>query len=251
MIRLSVHLALWALFASNAFAQSIGGAFSNPADFELLIERAAERGFGQSARVRRMRDELLVQKLIDAQIDSKESAKPLSPKDTETYKKMHATELEMPEMRRASHVLLASHNEAEKMIAAIRGVDVSGFSKLAEERSLDTETKMRGGDLRYFSLKGIADGTGPAIDEALSKSAFSLKNLGDISPAPVPVGKKWSVVQLTGIRITSDETRNALLERKLRERSRRLAYEAYLKLLRSQYKVRAQPELILAVSPLQ
>jgi hypothetical protein len=87
---------------------------------------------------------------------------------------------------------------------------VRTFRDLAREHSLDVETKLRGGDLRYFTRARQPDpATTPSADaevvQELVDAAFALREVGDTS-APVQVGDKWSVVKLTGLRPAETRT---------------------------------------------
>ena len=111
-------------------------------------------------------------------------------------------------MRRARHILVASKEEAEDDPRQLGPDKGAPFRALAKERSLDTETKLRGGDLLYFTEDGSLVGKpdGAAIDPTLAKAAFELEKTGELSK-PLDLGDgKWSVLELTGIRPESVQT---------------------------------------------
>ncbi|SFE83327.1 foldase protein PrsA [Paenibacillus catalpae] len=75
-----------------------------------------------------------------------------------------------PEQIRASHILVATKEEAEAILKDLKGG--ADFATLAKEKSTDTGTKDKGGDLDFFA-KGTME---PAFEEA----AFALKK-GELS----------------------------------------------------------------------
>jgi Parvulin-like peptidyl-prolyl isomerase len=75
-----------------------------------------------------------------------------------------------PEQIRASHILVATKEEAEAILKDLQGG--ADFATLAKEKSTDTGSKDNGGDLDFFS-KGMME---PAFEEA----AFALKK-GELS----------------------------------------------------------------------
>jgi len=113
-------------------------------------------------------------------------------------------------MRRASHILVATREEADRIAREVAEADVRAFRDLAREHSLDVETKLRGGDLRYFTRERQPDpATTPSqdaeVDQTIVTAAFALREVGDTSP-PVQVGDKWSVIKLTGLRPAETRT---------------------------------------------
>lgn len=96
-------------------------------------------------------------------------------------------ELPAPEIR-ASHILVDTQEEAEKILAEIKaGAD---FAELAKKYSKDPATKDIGGDLGYFS-KG-------KMDADFEKAAFALKT-GQISDV-VKTSFGYHIIKVTGER---------------------------------------------------
>ncbi len=96
-------------------------------------------------------------------------------------------ELPAPEIR-ASHILVDTQEEAEKILAQIKaGAD---FAELAKKYSKDPATKDIGGDLGYFS-KG-------KMDAEFEKAAFALKT-GQVSDV-VKTSFGYHIIKVTGER---------------------------------------------------
>ncbi|GGD68747.1 peptidylprolyl isomerase [Paenibacillus nasutitermitis] len=77
-----------------------------------------------------------------------------------------------PEQIRASHILVATKEEAEAILKELKGG--ADFAKLASEKSIDPGSKDKGGDLDFFP-RGM-------MDEPFEKAAFALKTKDELSP---------------------------------------------------------------------
>ncbi len=168
--------------------------------FELLA-RAAERAHtGDDPEVQRVVKQNAVQQLVRRDFDERMTPDSVPQADVQQYYDAHPEEFSREELRRAAHIQVASREEAERLIDRARTADAREFRTLARESSLDPETRLRGGDLRYFDREGHAQNTrDPQVDEALATAAFGLAEVGDVA-GPIQVGERWSVVKLTGIR---------------------------------------------------
>ncbi|ACS99124.1 peptidylprolyl isomerase [Paenibacillus sp. JDR-2] len=90
--------------------------------------------------------------------------------DIKAYYDANKASMSTPEQIRASHILVATKEEAEDILKQLKaGAD---FATLAKEKSTDTGTKDNGGDLNFFG-KGSME---PAFEDA----AFALKK-GELS----------------------------------------------------------------------
>lgn len=169
--------------------------------FELMAREAERKGYGRDEAVVRSQKQNAVQQLIRREFDERITVETVPMDDVRAYYEAHPEEFSRPEMVRASHILLASEEEARQVLEKARGADARAFRSLAREHSIDTETKLRGGDLRYFTREGRAlNTTDEPVDPALVAAAFELREVNDVSRAPVRVGEHWSIVMLTGRR---------------------------------------------------
>ncbi|ATR19723.1 Peptidyl-prolyl cis-trans isomerase [Roseomonas mucosa] len=86
----------------------------------------------------------------------------------------------------ARHILVASKEEADKVLAEVRkpGAD---FAAIAQKYSTDPSGKGNGGDLGFFKKSDMV----PEFAEA----AFALKP-GQISPAPVKSAFGWHIIKV-------------------------------------------------------
>ncbi|MFK7984529.1 MAG: peptidylprolyl isomerase [Sandaracinaceae bacterium] len=174
--------------------------------FELLA-RAAERAeMGEDPVIRRVVNQNSVQQLIRREFDENLRPDTVALDDVRAYYESHPAEFSTEEMRRASHIQVETREEAERILEQVREADTRTFRTLARERSIDTETRLRGGDLRYFDESGRARNTrDPRVDEGLATAAFGLTDSGDVA-GPVEVGENFSVIRLTGRRPAEHRT---------------------------------------------
>lgn len=175
--------------------------------FQLLAHEAEKRGLGTNPVVAHSVAQNAVQALVKAVVDDRVTLASVTDADVQAYYDAHPDEFHHPEMRRASHILVATREEALALVPQARTADLATFRQLVTQHSLDAETKLRGGDLRFFPRQPPAqpvEGDDAAPDQALIAAAFALHEIGDVSD-PVAVGTEWSVLKLTGLR--PEETR--------------------------------------------
>jgi len=178
--------------------------------FELLAHEAAKRHYDRDPEVVRTVQQNAVQALVRKEFDERITVDTIPQADVEAYYDAHAAEFHRPEMRRASHILVATREEAEAIAREAAEADVRAFRDLAREHSLDVETKLRGGDLRYFTRERQADPANTPsqdaeVEQAIVTATFALAELGSTSP-PVAVAGKWSIIKLTGLRPAETRT---------------------------------------------
>jgi len=119
---------------------------------ELLYQEALARKLDQDTRTQQLlaqaRRDLLVAALLNAEFDGQETQ--LSEGAIQEYYAQHRGESlrAAPEIR-ALHILLSSASDASAKRQALK--HGASFEELARLHSLDQETKVRGGDLGYFS----------------------------------------------------------------------------------------------------
>jgi peptidyl-prolyl cis-trans isomerase C len=167
---------------------------------KLLAAEARRQGLAREASVRDVSRENAVQLLVRRQFDERITPQSVTDADVTGYYQSHIDEFSRPEMVRASQIVVATEADARALATEIATADAARFRQLARERSLDDETKLSGGDLRYFTRDGRAvGGRERPIDPAVVAAAFAIGEVGGVS-APVLVGGRYSVLKLTGRR---------------------------------------------------
>lgn len=169
--------------------------------FELLAREADRQNADDDPEVQRVVKQNAVQQLIRRDFDEQITPDSIPEADVRAYYEAHPEEFNRDELRRAAHIQVASREEAVQLLPRVQAADAREFRIIAREESVDPETRLRGGDLRYFDREGRPRNTrDPQLDEALARAAFALAEVGDVSPEPIQVGERWSIVKLTGHR---------------------------------------------------
>jgi peptidyl-prolyl cis-trans isomerase C len=218
--------------------------------FELLAREAVRRGYDKNDTVAFAVKQNAVQTMIRQEFDEKNTAEMVPAEDVKKYYDAHIDEFVRPELRRASQVLVATEADATRLLPETKSADMRTFRELARNKSLDQESKLRGGDLRYFDAKGrVFDETAAAVDPVLAATTFALKDVGDTSE-PLKVERGYAILKLTGQRAAHEETladaSETIRSRLWRER-RQAGIDALLDGLRAQYKPEIHPELVDAI----
>ncbi len=74
---------------------------------------------------------------------------------------------------KARHILVEKESDAKEIIAKLKA-DPAAFEKLAMQKSTDTSSKVRGGDLGWFDLRGMVPEFGAAVSK-MEKGKFTLE----------------------------------------------------------------------------
>jgi hypothetical protein len=217
----------------------------------LLSDEAARRGYDKNDLVQQSVKQNAVQLLLKADLDDAQGAASISKAEIEKYYQDHLDEYMQPQMQRASHVLLATEQEAKALLEQAKTMDLRAFRQLARDKSIEQATKLSGGDLRYFDEHGKSHGeTSVAVPLPIVKAAFALKTIGDTAAKPVRIEAGYSIVKLTGQRPAISrklaEVEEAIRVRLWRER-RQQASDALVAKLHDEYKPETHPELVDAI----
>jgi peptidyl-prolyl cis-trans isomerase C len=168
--------------------------------FELLARAAERAGIGREPEVVRVGKQNAVQQLIRRDFDERVTPESVPEQDVRAYYEGHPEEFSRDELRRAAHIQLSSREDAERLLPQAREADARVFRELARDNSVDAETRLRGGDLRYFDREGGSrNGQDTPVHRALAAAAFGLAEVGEVA-GPVQVDERWSLVKLTGRR---------------------------------------------------
>jgi peptidyl-prolyl cis-trans isomerase C len=219
---------------------------------ELYYQGAEKLGYGNDPEVERFVDQVLLKVYVREEFQEAVSPDDLPDEQIAEYYKKHEDEFRRPEMRRARHILVGSQKEADEILKLLDSDETQTFRKLAKDRSLDTETNVRGGDLLFFTADGEVVGrqSGGTIDATLVQAAFALNKTGDLSK-PLDLGDgKWSVLELTGIRpgrVQSLEEASGAIRRQLWREDREAALDAKIASLREEVKPETHPERLDAI----
>jgi parvulin-like peptidyl-prolyl isomerase len=209
---------------------------------ELFYQGAEKLGYAKDPEVEEFLDQTIVQLFVRKEFEETGTPAEVLAADIAAYYKENPREFRRAEMRRARHILVASEEEARGILNQLTRSDTAvSFRAAAKEQSLDTETKLRGGDLLYFTEDGSLVGkeSGAAINPTLAKAAFELERTGDLSE-PIDLGDgKWSALELTSIRperVHTLEQASPGIRQTLWRKQREVALAALLTELRAELK---------------
>ena len=151
----------------------------------LIAEEAIKKGLDKTPAVTEQMNVITLSVLSNAYIqDYLDNQKPSDDEVKAEYERLKA-EITGVEYK-ARHILVESEAEAQAIIDQLKK-NPEDFSKLAEEKSLDTGSKSNGGDLGWFDLSSMVPEFGAAAAK-LQKD--------QISDAPVKTEFGYHVIQL-------------------------------------------------------
>jgi peptidyl-prolyl cis-trans isomerase C len=179
-----------------ASAQSLPAEYQSKLDaiFPALIDRLvdltllAEQGRKENlqddpevkARIEQVTNQLIQEVLIRRYLQKMMTEDAIKAR----YEKFVAEQPAQTEIR-ASHILVATEEEAKEIIKQLEGG--ADFAAIAKEKSTDPSAKQNGGDLGYFT-------TGEMVPE-FSQAVFAMEK-GDSSKAPVKSQFGWHVIKV-------------------------------------------------------
>jgi peptidyl-prolyl cis-trans isomerase C len=180
----------------------------------LLAQYAVKNKLDQdpevAALIKRVREEILAQavkrKLLKDNPITEDDVKKRFEQEVE---KTHKTEYKV------RHILVKDESEAKDIIAQLK--KGANFSKLAEEKSIDTQSGKNGGEIRWINQGMVV----PAFFDAVMKM-----KKGAISTEPVKTDFGWHVIKLEDTRplkiptfeqFMSDQQARANIYRKMQD----------------------------------
>ena len=165
--------------------------------FEVLAKEAYRRGLDKDPEVVRTMKQVMIQKLMRDEFDVKITADTITDPEMKTYYDANLAEYVKPEEVRASAIITKNRAQAERVALEARGEagkTNKGFRDLVNRYSQDEDSKLRGGDLRYF------DAQTKEVPAPVIRAAFALLNTGDVSGAVDAGNGTWYVLKQTGRR---------------------------------------------------
>jgi len=165
--------------------------------FEVLAKEAYRRGLDKDPEVVRTMKQVMIQKLMRDEFDTKVTADSIGDAEMKKYYDGNLAEYVKPEEVRVSAIILKNKAQADRVALEARGEagkTNKGFRDLVLKYSQDEETKLRGGDLRYF------DAQTKDIPANVVKASFALINTGDVSTVVDAANGTWYVLKQTGRR---------------------------------------------------
>ncbi|MGD0883288.1 MAG: peptidylprolyl isomerase [Thermodesulfovibrionales bacterium] len=203
---------------------------------EMLYQEAKKKGLDNSAEYKKKVADFqkltLISVLLEKEIEDKAK---VSDKEVKDYYETHKSEFAANGQVRASHILVKTEDEANKIYDELKhGAD---FAKIAREKSLDTGSAKNGGDLGFFSRNQMV----PEFE----KVAFTLKK-GEMSK-PVKTQYGYHIIKVTdrkeGTALEFDKIKD-LLTQKLTSQKQKELFDSYVNTLKTSYKTEINKELV-------
>jgi peptidyl-prolyl cis-trans isomerase C len=215
--------------------------------FEVLAAEASRKGYDRDSDVVQQMKQTMVRKLMTREVSNLVKLADISDADMQAYYKEESKSYHKPEQVRVSHVLIADKGRALKMFAGLKKsikADRRNYRKIfadfARESSEDTDSRARGGDLRFFPRTE----QGGEKPQALSDGAFALQKVGDLSK-PVKTDKGWHLLLLTGRKNPYDRTFEQVkrqIQNRLYRKQKRAATDKFVADLKAKARVNIEPE---------
>jgi peptidyl-prolyl cis-trans isomerase C len=205
--------------------------------FEVLAKEAYRKGLDKDPEVVRTMKQVMIQKLMRDEFDAKVTADSVPDADMKAYYDANLAEYVKPEEVRASAIILKNKAQADRVAIEARGdagKTNKGFRDLVMKYTSDEDTKLRGGDLRYF------DASTKEVPANVVKAAFALVNTGDVSTAVDAGNGTFYVLKQTGRRkamTKSFDDAKPQIRNKLFRESRVKAQKDYVDGLKAKAKI--------------
>lgn len=203
---------------------------------EILYQEAKKEGLENNPEYRKKVEDFkrisLISLLLEKEIEAKAK---VNDADLKKYYEDHKAELTTGGQLRASHILVKTEAEADKILEQLKkGGD---FAKIAKDESIDKNSAVRGGDLGFFSRGQMV----PAFENA----AMKLK-VGEIS-GPVKTQFGYHIIKLTGKKegkvVEFDKVKDLLRQRVTAEKQKEL-FDSYIEGLKKSYSVEKNNDAI-------
>jgi len=196
---------------------------------EMLYQEALKKGLDKSPDFLKKAEEFkkltLVSELLEKEIMAKAK---VSDQEAREYYEKHKEDFVTTSQIRASHILVKTEDEANKILARLKKGEK--FEEIAKKESIDKGSAKNGGDLGYFSR-------GQMVPE-FEKAASELKP-GEISK-PVKSNFGYHIIKVTdkktGPVIEYDRIKD-LISQKLSGERQKEAFDKYVAELRKTYTV--------------
>ncbi len=207
---------------------------------DILYQEAVKKGIDKEPDFKNKMEEFrkltLASMLLESEIMSKDK---VSDQEVKDYYDKHKEEFTTTSKIRASHILVKTEPEAEKVLARLKKGEK--FEEIAKKDSLDKASAANGGDIGYFSR-------GELVPE-FERAAAALK-VGELS-APVKTPYGYHIIKVTdkksGPVLEFDKVKD-LIAQKLSGERQKAAFDKYLTELRKNYKVEINKDVLAQVA---
>jgi peptidyl-prolyl cis-trans isomerase C len=163
--------------------------------FEVLAKEAERRGYDKDSEVVRTMKQVMITKLMREELDKTITGSDIAEAEMKAYYDANPSDFIRPESVRVSAIILKNRAQADRVLLEAKGEPGKtnkGFRDLVTKYSQDDETKLRGGDLRFF------DAASKELPAAVVKASFQLAGLGDVSGVVDAGNGNYYILKQTG-----------------------------------------------------
>jgi peptidyl-prolyl cis-trans isomerase C len=164
--------------------------------FEVLAREAARRGLDRDPEVIQTMKSAMITKLLRAELVSGIRPDDIPESELRSFFQANQSRFHKPEEVRVAAIVVAKKAQAEDVARLARGEQGQsnkGFLDLVNRFSTDQESKLRGGDLRYFAR------TTTEVPAPVVEAAFGLARTGDVA-GPIEADGAFYIIKQTGRR---------------------------------------------------
>lgn len=216
----------------------------------LMANEARARGLD---KVREIRERTLgaYRAMLLSAVRSASKADAVTDEEVKAYYEANPDRFVSPKSITLFRILLETEAEATSIIAELgERPDLRLWNKLVKDKSVDPESKKRGGNLGKVAEDGTTGQAETRVDPALYAAAALVED-GTIVPTPVREGKKWAVVWNRGANAAVAKSLDAegpAIKAAIADERMRTAMQDLLEKLRKEDVAELNPELCDAVS---
>jgi parvulin-like peptidyl-prolyl isomerase len=145
-------------------------------DQRLLEQEGMARGYDKIPKVADGVKRVLYNLMQTKYIEENLSLEAISSEEIKKYYDEHNGDYNQPSLVRASHIVTSDEAKGKSLLEQCKAkdFDLRKFRQLATENSEDELTKKRGGDLRYFDVKGKVWYSEETVPKEVAEAAFSI-----------------------------------------------------------------------------
>lgn len=216
----------------------------------VMANEARERGLD---KLRDIRERTLgaYRALLLSTVRSESKADAISDEEVKAYYDANPDRFVSPKRLSLFRILVDSEAEAASLIAELgERPELRTWNTLVKNKSVDPESKKRGGNLGQVAEDGSTGMAETRVDPALYAAADPVKE-GTVVPTPVREGKKWAVVWKRGTNppvAKSLDAETPAIRAAMADERMRSAMQDLLERLRKEDVRELNPELCDAVS---
>ena len=164
--------------------------------FEVLASEAERRGLGKDPEVVQTMKSAMITKLLKDELERGIKPEQVPEADMAAHYEAHKDEFNKPEEVRVSAIIVKKKgqaDEAARQAKSDEGKSNKAFRDLVTKYSTDEDSKLRGGDLRYFHRESTE------VPKAVIEAAFALAKTGEVA-GPIAADGSFYVIKQTGRR---------------------------------------------------